>query len=29
MLNQMYVPQTADGTLYQTQGLPYRVTQGV
>lgn len=29
MLNQMYMPQTADGTLYQTQGLPYRVTQGV
>ena len=26
MLNQMYQAQTADGTLYQTQGLPYRPT---
>jgi len=26
MLNQMYQAQTADGTLYQTQGLPYRST---
>jgi type IV secretory pathway TrbF-like protein len=24
MLNQMYQAQTADGTLYQTQGLPER-----
>ena len=26
MLNQMYAPYTADGTLYQLQGLPSRVT---
>lgn len=28
VLNQMYTPYTADGTLYQLQGLPYRVTEG-
>ena len=27
-LNQMYAPYTADGTMYQLQGLPYRVTEG-
>jgi hypothetical protein len=27
-LNQMYTPYTADGTMYQLQGLPYRVTEG-
>lgn len=27
-LNNMYQPYTADGTLYQLQGLPYRVTAG-
>jgi len=27
-LNQMYQPYTADGTMYQLQGLPYRVTEG-
>lgn len=27
MLNQMYQPYTADGTLYQIQGLPRRVVQ--
>jgi len=27
-LNQMYAPYTADGTFYQLQGLPYRVTEG-
>ena len=27
MLNQMYQPYTADGTLYQIQGLPQRVVQ--
>ena len=27
-LNQMYAPYTADGTLYQLQGLPYRVMEG-
>ena len=28
VLNQMYQPYTADGTMYQLQGLPYRVTAG-
>jgi hypothetical protein len=28
VLNQMYTPYTADGTLYQLQGLPYRVIEG-
>jgi hypothetical protein len=27
-LNQMYQPYTADGTMYQLQGLPYRVMEG-